>query len=164
MVSKVDFTPEEWQQLITAPQIASVVVMLASPSGPVGMVKELVAASKLMAEATQKATGNALIDAVAADLKVMVENKEKLEAPAMSKDPAEAKTQSLQVCRDLAALLDQKAPAESEGYKRWVYQAAKSSSEASKEGGFLGIGGTRVSEAEVAALREVAEALGIPAG
>jgi hypothetical protein len=164
MVTKTDFTPEEWQQLLIAPQIASVVVMIASPSGPVGAVKELVAASKQMAEAIQTATGNALIDAVAADLKQMVENKEKLAPPAMSKDPQEAKAQSLQACRDLAALVDQKAPDEAQGFKQWVYKAAVRSAEASKEGGFLGIGGVRVSEAEAAALTEVAVALGIVEG
>ena len=35
--------------------------------------------------------------------------------------------------------------------------------EAAKEGGFLGIGGVRVSEAEQAALREISDALGLPA-
>jgi hypothetical protein len=163
LATKTDFSVEEWQQLILAPQIASMVVMLASPSGPVGAIKELVAASKLLVEAIQTNTGNALIDAVAADLKEMVEKKEKLPPPALSKDPNEARSQCLQACRDLAALLDQKAPDDAEGYKQWVYQAARRTSEASKEGGFLGIGGVRVSEAEVAALKQVAEALGIEA-
>jgi hypothetical protein len=58
-------------------------------------------------------------------------------------------------------LLAQKAPEEAEGYKQWVYKAAQLSSEAAKEGGFLGMGGKRVTEAEAAALKEVAGALGI---
>jgi len=161
MVNKADFTAEEWQQIITAPQMASLYVMLASPSGPAGAVQEMLAASKLIVAAIKSATGNAMIDAVAADLKAKAEKKEKVEAPAMSKDAQEMKAQSLQASRDLAALLSQKAPAEAEGYKQWVYRAAQLSSEAAKEGGFLGIGGERVSEAEVAALREIAEALGI---
>jgi hypothetical protein len=163
MVDKADFSPEEWQQIITAPQMAAIYVALASPSGPVGAVKEMVAATKLIAEAMQASSGNALIDAVVANYREMAEKKEKLEPPQMSKDPNEMKALSLQACRDLAALLGEKAPAEAEGYKQWVYQAAQRSAEAAKEGSFLGIGGTRVTEAEVAALQEIAGALGIAA-
>lgn len=163
MVNKVDFTPEEWQQILTAPQMASLYVALASPSGPVGAVQEMMASTKLMVEAMKAGSGNALIDAVVADIREKVEKKEKLEPPQMSKDPNEVKARCLQACRDLAALLAQKAPAEAEGYKQWVYQAAQHSAEAAKEGGFLGIGGKRVSEAEAAALKEIAGALGIPA-
>ncbi len=163
MVNKSDFTAEEWKQILIAPQMASLVVMLASPSGPAGAVQEMIASSKLIAEAIKTATGNALIDAVAADYKERIERKEQLQQPAMSKDAKEAKAQGLQACRDLAALLSHKVGAEAEGYKRWVYQAAQNSSEAAKEGGFLGIGGERVSKAEAAALQEIAEALGIAA-
>lgn len=163
MADKSDFTSEEWQQIITAPQMAALYVALASPSGPVGVVTELMAASKLIVQAIKASTGNALIDAVAADFREKAEKREKMEAPHMSKDPNELKAQCLQACRDLAALLAQKAPAEAEGYKQWVQQAAQDSAEAAKEGGFLGIGGKRVSEAEVAALADLAAALGIAA-
>ncbi len=163
MVNKVDFTSEEWQQIMIAPQMASLYIALASPSGPVGAVKEMMASTKLIVEAMKASSGNALIDAVVADLREKAERKEKIEPPQISKDPNETKVQCLQACRDLAALLSQKAPAEAEGYKQWVYEAAQHSAEAAKEGGFLGIGGQRVNEAEAAALKEIASALGIPA-
>jgi hypothetical protein len=163
MVTKADFTPEEWQQIISAPQMASLYVALASPSGPVGVIQEMMASSKLIVEAMKATSGNALIDAVATDWREKVEKKEKPQPVQMGKDPNEVKARCLQACRDLAALLSQKAPAEAEGYKQWVYQAAKQSAEAAKEGGFLGIGGTTVNEAEVAALKEIASALGIVA-
>ena len=89
--------------------------------------------------------------------------KEKIEQPQLSKDPNEMKAHCLHAFRDLDALLSQKAPAEAEGYKQWVHHAAQLSAEAAKEGGFLGIGGTKVSEAETIALNEIASALGIPA-
>jgi hypothetical protein len=163
MVSKADFTPEEWQQLITAPQIASLYIALASPSGPLGAAKEMMAPMGMIVEAMKTGSGNALVDAVVTDIREKAERKEKLEPPQMSKDPNESKAMCLQASRDLATLLGQKAPAEAEGYKQWVYQAAQHSAEAAKEGGFLGIGGTRVSEAEAVALKELAGALGISA-
>jgi len=42
-------------------------------------------------------------------------------------------------------------------------RAAPHGVEAAKEGGFLGIGGTKVNEAETTALRDLAGSLGIPA-
>lgn len=161
MVTEADFTSEEWQQIINAPQIASLYVALASPSGPVGVIQEMMASSKLIVEAMKTASGNALIDAVATDWREKVEKKEKPQPVQMGKDANEVKARCLQACRDLAALLAQKAPAEAEGYKQWVYHAAQHSAEAAKEGGFLGIGGTKVNEAEAAALKEIAGALGI---
>ena len=38
---------------------------------------------------------------------------------------------------------------------------AQRTADAAKEGGFLGVGGTRVSESETGAIREVARALGV---
>jgi hypothetical protein len=78
-----------------------------------------------------------------------------------SNDPNEMKAQCLQISREVAALLSQKAPADARAYKQWVYQAAQNSANAAKEGGVFGIGGERVSEAEAAALREIATALDI---
>ena len=78
-------------------------------------------------------------------------------------DLAQAKSQALDACREVAALLGRKAPGEAEGFKRWLLGAAQRAAEASKEGGFLGIGGVRVSEAEKTALAEVAQALGVKA-
>jgi hypothetical protein len=163
MASKSDFTVEEWQQILTAPQMAALYVTLASPSGPVGVVSEAVAVSKWIVEALKESSGNALIDAVAGEFREKAEKREKIEAPQMGRDPNEVKDGCLRACRDLAALLSEKAPADAEGYKQWVYSAAQRSAEAAKEGGFLGIGGKRVTEAEVTALEEIADALGIAA-
>jgi hypothetical protein len=163
MASKSDFTPSEWQQIVSAPQMASVYVALASPTGPVGVMQELMAWTKPFIEAMKVSSGNSLIDAVAADLKEKAEKREKVEPAQMSKDPKEMRARSLQACSDLAALLSQKAPEEAEGYKRMVYHGAQLTAEAGKEGGFMGIGGVRVNDAEVAALKELAGALGIAA-
>ena len=162
MAKKADFTSEEWQLILSMPQIASLYLALASPSGPLGLVQEMVASTKGLVEAIKSSSGNELVDAVAADIKEKVEKRERLEPPLQaSKDPSEMKARCLQTCRDVAALLSQKAPADAHEYKQWVYQAAQNSANAAKEGGFFGIGGEKVSEAETAALNEIAAALGI---
>ena len=52
-----------------------------------------------------------------------------------------------------------KSPAEAAAYKATILAVAKAAAEASKEGGFLGIGGTLVSKDEQAALDQLGAAL-----
>ena len=161
MAIKTDFTIEEWKQIVTTPQLVSLYIALASPSGPVGVVQEMMATTLSIVEAIQKEGDNALVDAVAADFKEKAEKREKADQPTVTMDQTQMKTQCLQACRDLSILLSQKAAADAEAYKQWVYQIAKRSAEAAKEGGLLGFGGEKVSAAETAALSEVATSLGI---
>ena len=162
MAKKADFTLEEWQQLLSLPQVAALYLSLASPSGPVGLAQEMIASVKVLTEALKASSGNELIDAIAADIREKVEKRERLEPPLKpGNDLNKMKAECLQACRDVAALLSQKAPADAERYKQWVYQAAQNSANAAKEGGVFGIGGERVSEAETAALKDIAAALDI---
>ena len=162
MAKKADFTSEEWQRILSLPQVASLYLALASPSNPLGLAQELIASTKGILETLKSSSGNELIDAVAADFREKAEKRERMEPPLKtSNDPNEMKAQCLQISRDVSALLSQKAPADAQAYKQWVYQAAQNSANAAKEGGFLGIGGERVSEAETAALKELATALDI---
>jgi hypothetical protein len=58
-------------------------------------------------------------------------------------------------------LVDGKAGADADGFKRWLTGLAGRVAEASKEGGFLGIGGTPVSDNETTALSDIGRALGV---
>jgi hypothetical protein len=162
MAKKADFTPEEWQQILSLPQVASLYLALASPSNPLGLAQEMVASTKGIVDVLKSSSGNELIDAVAADIREKAEKRERMEPPLKAgNDLNVMKAQCLQACRDVAALLAQKAPADAQAYKQWVYQAAQNSANAAKEGGVFGIGGERVSEAETAALNDISAALGI---
>jgi hypothetical protein len=78
--------------------------------------------------------------------------------------PAQIKARAIEALRRAAAIIDAKAPPqEAREFKTWLRSISQEVAEAAKEGGFLGIGGERVSEAEQAALREIVEALGVPA-
>jgi len=60
------------------------------------------------------------------------------------------------------ALVAAKAsPAEAEAYRQMLLGVAQQAADASKEGGFLGFGGVRVSEKEKAFIAEVRSAAGI---
>jgi hypothetical protein len=63
--------------------------------------------------------------------------------------------------REALGILEQHAtPEEIEAYKGFVLRVADAAARAHKEGGFVGIGGKQVSEAEQAALDDIAATLG----
>jgi len=68
------------------------------------------------------------------------------------------------VLKGTVQILDQKATKnECEEIKSWLYDVSDKVAKAAKEGGFLGFGGTRVSENETIALQEIAGHLGVNA-
>jgi hypothetical protein len=77
--------------------------------------------------------------------------------------PAEIKDKCIETLRQAAAVIDAKAPGDAAAFKGWLRQISQHVAEASKEGGFLGIGGVPVSEAEKATLPEISSALKLPA-
>jgi hypothetical protein len=155
--TKTDYSKDEWESLLKAPLMAAMAVVAASPSGPIGAIQEMFAVGKGLLEGAEGTT-NPLIAAVVADVKAGNRPSMPAERP---KDIAQVKAQALGACRDAAALLARKAPGDADGFKRWLLGTAQRAAEAAKEGGVFGIGGVSVSDAEKAALGEVAGALGL---
>jgi hypothetical protein len=157
MASKADFTPEEWNTIEFAPLNTALVIALASPSGPIGMVQEMFAAVSSVVDIEKDSAAGELLRAVAADIKA---RREKPDMPRFTSLEEGRAHVSGQVQRAVA-LLDAKAPDEAPAVKRWLYNVAQKAAGAAREGGFLGIGGTAVSEEEQAALAELAATLGV---
>lgn len=162
MTAKTDFTAQEWEQLLEAPVIAGMYISMSSPS-IMGSIGESMSIAKTIAGSLQQAAGNELLTALLADF----QNKEsaKLAKPQFeSKDPVQVKQAMTDRLHGAVALLDQKATAEeAQGVRQWFYQVALNTATATKEGGFLGIGAVRVSDAEKAALYELADIFGVEA-
>jgi hypothetical protein len=55
--------------------------------------------------------------------------------------------------------VERHSPSEAQAYKTWLASVAKKVAEASKEGGFLNMGGTLVSSKEEEALKELTQVL-----
>ena len=68
MSTKADYSKDEWESLLKAPMMAAMAVVAASPSGPIGVVKEMFAVGKGLLEGAEGTT-NPLIAAVVADFK-----------------------------------------------------------------------------------------------
>ncbi len=65
--------------------------------------------------------------------------------------------------REAIGILEAKAtPEEIDAYKRFVMTVAQAAASAHREGGFPGIGGKEISDAENQALDEISSALGSP--
>jgi hypothetical protein len=161
MAGKADFTPEEWRLLCKSPMLAGLVVVAASPSGPVGVIKEMFAIGKLIAETKAKGGAEALVGAIVGDITTREGMEQAKPTEIQGMKPDQARAHALEQLKKAAALVAQKDPAESAGYAQWLQEVTQRVANASKEGGFLGIGGTLVNEQEQAALADTAAALGI---
>jgi len=163
MTTKTDYTSEEWNQLLESPLQADLYVIYADPS-ITGMFKEMKALFKAVLEQTIPEGAQELVGSLVADIKEKSENKEPLpSSDDMSKgDPKEVMARMLEFVQGVAALVDAKATSEeAAGFKEWLYAVAKAVSEAVKEGGFMGMGGERVSDKEKAALENLKSTLGL---
>jgi hypothetical protein len=75
----------------------------------------------------------------------------------------DAMKQAVDHCVAAATIVTQKSPAEADEFKNWLMSIANKTAEAAKEGGFLGFGGTLVSDKEKSELANLAAALGVSA-
>jgi hypothetical protein len=161
MTTKKDYTTEEWNQLLESPLQAGFYVIYADPS-VTGMFKEMKALFKAVLEQTIPDGAQELVGSLVADIKEKSENKEQMpSSDDMSKgDPEEIMARMLAFVQNVAALVDAKATSEeAAGFKEWLYAVAKAVSEAVKDGGFMGMGGKRVSDKEKAALENLKSTL-----
>ena len=84
-----------------------------------------------------------------------------LKAELTGKSPAEMRQQIIATLTRVGQILDAKAPDEAAAFKVWLTHIAEKVAEASSEGGFLGLGGITVTDAEKATIAELAKALGV---
>jgi hypothetical protein len=161
MADKSTFTAEEWAVLLKSPGMAGLAIVAADPSGPFGALKESFATGKALAEIKMQGSSNSLIKSVVEDMTTDTGREASRPAEILGMSTEQAKAHALDICKRAAAIADAKAGAEAAEFKSWLVSISQRVAEASKEGGFLGIGGTRVSAEESAAIKEVAGAMGI---
>jgi hypothetical protein len=161
MTHKAAFTPEEWTQLRILPSLVSGGVSAADPGGLIGAFKEATAGIKAMYESLQQSNIE-LMKALFEDHSRpdMPDPKALLGEGARDQQIANFKAAVGAQIDQAMKLLDQKAlPAEALAYKQMLMQVAERAANAAKEGGFLGFGGVKVSEAEQSYLNELGKML-----
>lgn len=162
MANKTNFTPEEWKTLLEAAMMSGLAVTAAEPSGLLGILKESFAASK--AVIAGKGDPDELVKAIEAEF-------ETSEGRTFAKDgfreklkdakAADLKAKALETLSQAIAIVQAKAPQEADAVKKWYYSISEKVAQADAEGGFLGFGGTQVTDNEKAALSEISSALKI---
>ena len=157
MTTQADYEAEEWDAIALLPTRVSFAVMISGTPGPIQVVHETGVFAKHVIE---QHDGNELVEAVVTLYRT---DKEAPKAAAPQKETmATYRDEALATCRQVSDVLAAKStPEEADGYKQWVLALGRKVAEASKEGSFLGIGGTRVSAEEQATLSEAAGALGV---
>lgn len=158
MTTKNDFTPEEWQTVVAAPLVASLYITMASPS-LFGSFSEVMAATDALVKAAQEPSDNALRNAILAEF-TATDTASAAQPQVESRDQASVLNELGGKLAAAVALINAKAdPTEALQVRQSIYDLAVKTANASKEGGFLGIGAVRVNEAETNALAELARVL-----
>jgi hypothetical protein len=146
MTTKAAFNAEEWAEVTSAPALAALMVIAAERGGT---VRESLAAQRAYSETLASEPGQLLRE--------MLTTPSAVDPAERPRTPDEAKDRAPESLRRAIAILERIASdGEVVEYKRFVYGLAEAVARAHKEGGFLGLGGTEISDAEQAALDEIA--------
>jgi hypothetical protein len=145
MTGSADFTTEEWDVIREGPTSAGMIVSTAERGGT---FREVFAMAKAYTEARKEHGDSALLDEIVSHKPEMDHTR--------SHSAEELKEHGLQRIRDAVALLEQKATPEEVGdYRRFVASLAERVAGAKSEKD-----DKPVSDAESAAIAEIAQALG----
>lgn len=149
---KANFNAEEWATVVSGPLYAGVRVIGAERGGT---LRETMAMGRAYQEARQRHGTSELLDELVRSPAVV--DQQRLQTGEVT---AAFVSQQL---REAISILEAKcAPSDVDDYKRFVMTVAQAVAGAHKSGGFLGIGGKQVSDAEDEALDEISIALGPP--
>ena len=152
MAKKADFSPEEWDLVLSGPPSAGILVATAQRGGT---FRESFSIAKTYAEARKHHGNSELLDEIAS-AKPEIDHKHYRSVEELEQD-------TLKKIRDAVAAVESKAtPDEVEQYRSFVVGLAERVAEAHKEG-LLGKSGERVSESEQGAIAKIKEAAGASA-
>jgi hypothetical protein len=155
MTAKADFNAEEWSTVVDGPLYAGMRVISADRGGT---LRETLAMSHVYKDARERHGASALLDE-------LLKSPPSIDPDRLKEVGGDIAALTTKQLRDAISILEAKAtPQELDDYKRFVMTVAQAVASAHKEGGFLGIGGKPVSDAENLALDEVSSALGAPPG
>lgn len=164
------FSEEEQLLLTNTPSLIGSAMAFVEGSG-LGTIKELFANAKTFIGGAKAFPDNEIIVGILPNLEDRKEAmakaknfREKSMARLKEKgiDSHEKLQQQLIAdCKAVSVLLTDKATAEeATEYKEWAMSVAENVAKAAKEGGFLGIGGVRISDSEKQIFADIAQALG----
>lgn len=151
MTDKRQFNAEEWSTVVEGPALAGLAVVKADRGGT---LRESMSIARAYSEA--------LKEGVAELVQEVVNSAPSIDARALQDRGGDVAGYADERLAEACAIVERVADAsELEDYRRLVLDVADTVARAHKEGGFLGIGGTAVSDKERAALDRIARAVGM---
>ncbi len=164
-----ELTDDEWYTIIEGTGAASGLIMMADMSGPVGVSKEAMAAMDVLREdkwnsAFMAALRTRMFGATKEQQEDLQRRAQQTQQDVKNKKltPGGAKHMLLYSISSAVSLVETKFGAETATeYRQMLYEMGEKTAEAGKEGTFLGMGGTRVSDLEKAALADLKAALNL---
>lgn len=169
MFNRDSFTVEEWGQIISAPASVGALVVTADPSGPIGLINEFRAIMESMKAYVEANSTNPLMSAMQSYMSTQPTDEEEERLKQWAKDQQEAMKDNrpktpeeladrlrVSIGSTLDMLRAKGATADDlSSFKAMMVSVAESVANASKEGGFLGFGGTLVSDDEESVLAQI---------
>jgi hypothetical protein len=153
MTRKADFNAEEWSTVVEGPLYAGMRVISAERGGT---LRESLALGRVYQEARGRHGESEFLDE-------LVKSPPSIDPDRVREAGGNIAAVASDRLREAIGILESKTtPEETDAYKRFVMTVAQAAASAHKEGGFLGIGGKQVSDAENQALDEISTALGSP--
>ena len=163
MSDKSTFTPEEWKGIREVPHLVSLAVATAGASGIFGTMKEAFSSSASLVEGMK--SDSALLRAICSreeissaqtTLRESVGQLQGSDYPAVQEKLATLAVNGIQSALD--TIRRKGDAADAVAFASFVDRLGKRVAESAKEGGFLGIGGERVSGGERQVLERLAKA------
>jgi hypothetical protein len=153
MTQKADFNAEEWSTVVDGPLYAGMRVITADRGGT---LRESLAMGRVYQQAREQHGESELLDE-------LVKSPPSIDADRVREAGGNIAVVASQQLREAIGIVEAKSTAaDVDAYKRFVMTVAQAVAGAHKEGGFLGIGGKQISDAENQALDEISTALGAP--
>jgi hypothetical protein len=153
MTRKAAFNAEEWSTVVDGPLYAGMHVVAASRGGS---LRETLALNRVYQAEAARQDHSELI-------RELLKSPPAIDPDRLRDAGGDIGAVAGERLRAAMAILEAKAaPEEADDYKTFVMTAAQAAAEAHREGGFLGIGGKQVSDAENKALDDISAALGAP--
>lgn len=162
MTAKAAFSADEWNLLRSMVPLVSAGVAAADPSGLFGSVKEAAAGMGGMVDALKKGGELEIMKEMLADKSMpgMPDLKSLMGEGSREQQLGNFREAAIKRVREAVELVQRKGtPEEAAAYKGMLLAVADRAAHAAKEGGFLGIGGERVSANEKAFLDALQGAL-----
>jgi hypothetical protein len=153
MTRKADFNAEEWSTVVDGPLYAGMRVISADRGGT---LRESLAMGRVYQDARQRHDESELLDE-------LVKSPPSIDPERLRDTGGNIAGLASEQLREAIRILEAKATSSDvDAYKRFVMTVAQAVAGAHKEGGFLGIGGSQISDSENQALDEISTALGAP--